>query len=324
MRDRSLTRASRARKPARPAARRSSRPAGVDALRTIRDLVRWGASEFGRARLSFGHGTDNALDEAYHLVTWALKLPHELPKGYFEAQLTDAERRKVLAVLRERARTRKPAAYLTGEAWFAGLLFEVDENVLIPRSPIAELIGQRFQPWLRGEPRRILDLCAGSGCIAIACAMTFPRAQVDAVEIDRKALAVLERNVARHQLRGRVAAIRSDLFAGIAGRRYDLIVSNPPYVPTARWKAMPKEYHHEPKVALESGQDGMDIVTRILREAPAFLADQGLLVCEVGGSVPEFERRFAQIPVVWPEFEHGGDGVFVIARDELVAWQHEP
>lgn len=304
--------------------RKSARRAGGTKLRTIRDLVRWGASEFGRARLHFGHGTENALDEAYHLVTWALHLPHELPKGYFEAQLTEVERRKVVKLLRERIRTRKPAAYLTGEAWFAGLPFEVDARVLIPRSPIAELIEHRFQPWLRREPRRILDLCGGSGCIAVACAMAFPETAVDAAELDARALAVLKRNVARHHLQARVEPIRSDLFAKMKGRRYGLIVSNPPYVPTARWKRMPREYHHEPKLALEAGRDGMDLVARILREAPAHLDEDGVLVCEVGGSVPEFNRRFPRIPVVWPEFERGGDGVFVITRDDLVEWQGEP
>ena len=304
--------------------RQSARSSGARALRTIRDLVRWGASEFGRARLHFGHGSDNALDEAFHLVTWALKLPHELPKQYFDAQLTAPERARVLKLLRARARTRKPAAYLTGEAWFAGLPFEVDERVLIPRSPIAELIQGHFRPWLRAEPRRILDLCAGSGCIAVACAMAFPEAVVDAVELDAGALRVLKRNLARHGLEGRIEAVRSDLFAQLKGRKYGLIVSNPPYVPTARWKKMPKEYQHEPKLALEAGKDGMEIVGRILREAPAYLEDDGLLVCEVGGSVPEFNRRFPKIPVIWPEFEHGGDGVFVISRDDLVEWLGEP
>jgi ribosomal protein L3 glutamine methyltransferase len=304
--------------------KKSRRPKGAAPLRTIRDLVRWGASEFGRAGLHFGHGTDNALDEAYHLVTWALHLPHDLPKGYFEAELTEPERRKVVKLLRERVRTRKPAAYLTGEAWFAGLPFEVDARVLIPRSPIAELIQHQFRPWLRAAPRRVLDLCAGSGCIAVACAMAFPDAQVDAIELDPRALAVLGRNVARHGLAGRIEAIRSNLFAKVPGRTYDLIVSNPPYVPTRRWQGMPKEYHHEPKRALEAGKDGMDLVARILRDAPVHLADDGLLVCEVGGSVPEFNRRFARIPVIWPEFERGGDGVFVIARDDLVEWRREP
>jgi ribosomal protein L3 glutamine methyltransferase len=304
--------------------RNPARPSGVAALRTIRDLVRWGASEFGRAKLHFGHGTDNALDEAYHLVTWALKLPHDVPATYLDAKVTGRERERVLKLLRRRVRTRKPAAYLTGEAWFAGLAFEVDERVLIPRSPIAEMIEGHFQPWLRGQPRRILDLCAGSGCIAVACAMAFPAARVDAVEIDAHALAVLRRNIDRHAVGDRVEAVRSDLFAKLRGRQYGLIVSNPPYVPTARWKRMPAEYHHEPKRALEAGTDGMDLVARILREAPAHLEAGGLLVCEVGGSVPEFDRRFPNLPVVWPEFERGGDGVFVISRDDLVEWQGEP
>lgn len=304
--------------------RNSARPSGAAALRTIRDLVRWGASEFARAKLHFGHGTDNALDEAYHLVTWALKLPHDVPATYLDAKVTAGERERVLKLLRRRVRTRKPAAYLTGEAWFAGLPFEVDERVLVPRSPIAEMVEGHFQPWLRQPPRRILDLCAGSGCIAVTCAMAFPQAKVDAIEIDSRALAVLKRNLARHGVADRVEAIRSDLFARVPARKYGLIVSNPPYVPTARWKGMPKEYHHEPRRALEAGKDGMDLVARILREAPAHLEADGLLVCEVGGSVPEFDQRFPKIPVVWPEFERGGDGVFVISRDDLVEWQGEP
>lgn len=291
-----------------------------NALRTIRDWVRWGASEFGRAGLHFGHGTDNALDEACDLVTWVLKLPHELPAAYLDSQLTKPERKAVLALLKKRVETRMPAAYLTGEAWFAGLPFEVDARVLIPRSPIAELIENQFQPWLHQEPARILDLCAGSGCIGIVCAFAFPEAQVDAVELDAKALAVLRRNIARHQVGTRVQAIASNLFKEVKGRQYDLIVSNPPYVPTARWKAMPAEYHHEPALALKAGADGMSIVERILKSAPDFLTDDGLLVCEVGGSVPEFNRRFAGIPVIWPEFERGGDGVFVISKQDLLAW----
>jgi ribosomal protein L3 glutamine methyltransferase len=292
-------------------------------LRTIRDLVRWGASEFGRAGLHFGHGTDNALDEAYHLVTWKLKLPHDLPAAYLDAQLTKSERKSVLALLEERVETRKPAAYLTGEAWFAGMPFTVDERVLIPRSPIAELIQNRFEPWLKQEPGRILDLCAGSGCIGIACVAAFPNAQVDAVELEAGALAVLRRNIARHELGSRVKAIASNLFRELKGRQYDLIVSNPPYVPAARWKAMPAEYHHEPAVALKAGADGMNIVERILKSAADHLGEGGLLVCEVGGSVPEFTQRFGDLPVTWPEFERGGDGVFIVTKGELVSWKEK-
>jgi ribosomal protein L3 glutamine methyltransferase len=290
------------------------------ALRSMRDLVRWGASEFNRAGLVFGHGTDNALDESFHLVLWELKLPFDLPAVYLEANVTDEERAAVIALLQARVQTRKPAPYLTGEAWFAGLPFEVDERVLIPRSPIAELIEKRFEPWLTVQPESILDLCAGSGCIGIACAYAFPEAGVDLAEIDAGALELAERNIGRHHLEHRVGAVAGDLFQPLAGRRYELIVSNPPYVPAAEWQALAPEFKHEPRRALEAGADGMDVVERILREAPDHLSDEGLLVCEIGGSQEEFLDRFPDIPVAWPEFERGGDGVFIINRDELCAW----
>ncbi|MDE0852856.1 MAG: 50S ribosomal protein L3 N(5)-glutamine methyltransferase [Nevskia sp.] len=299
-----------------------SAPASNDwqVLRSVRDLVRWGASEFNRAGLVFGHGTDNALDEAFHLVLWALKLPFDLPAVYLEAAVTDGERAAVVELLLARVRTRKPAPYLTGEAWFAGLPFEVDERVLIPRSPIAEMIQAHFVPWLTLQPQSILDLCAGSGCIGIACAYAFPEAAVDLAEIDAAALQLAQRNIERHQLGQRVAAVSGDLFQPLAGRCYDLIVSNPPYVPTAEWQALAPEFRHEPRHALEAGADGMDVVERILHEAPRHLSEDGLLVCEIGGSQAEFVARYPDIPVAWPEFEKGGDGVFVIHRDELVAW----
>jgi ribosomal protein L3 glutamine methyltransferase len=295
-------------------------PRSFQALRSLRDLVRWGASEFNRAGLVFGHGTDNALDEAFHLVLWALKLPFELPAVYLEAAVTDEERAQVIGLLQARVRTRKPAPYLTGEAWFCGLGFEVDERVLVPRSPVAELIQNRFAPYLVVEPESILDLCTGSGCIGIACAYAFPEAGVDLAELDPGALELAERNIARHHLQGRVAAVGGDLFQPLNGRRYELIVSNPPYVPTAEWQALAPEFQHEPRLALDAGPDGMDVVERILREAPLHLSEEGLLVCEIGGSQEEFFERFPDIPVTWPEFEKGGDGVFVINRDELVAW----
>jgi ribosomal protein L3 glutamine methyltransferase len=298
----------------------SANSPAFQALRSVRDLVRWGASEFNRAGLVYGHGTDNALDEAFHLVLWALRLPFELPAIYLEANVTEAERIAVIELLQARVATRKPAPYLTGEAWFAGLLFEVDARVLIPRSPIAELIEARFAPWLTQEPEAILDLCAGSGCIGIACAYAFPGAAVDLAEIDAGALQLVERNIARHHLAERVAAVAGDLFAPLAGRRYELIVSNPPYVPTAEWQALAPEFKHEPRLALDAGADGMDVVERILRESPDHLSEDGLLVCEIGGSQEEFLNRFPDIPVAWPEFEKGGDGVFVISRDELCAW----
>jgi ribosomal protein L3 glutamine methyltransferase len=239
---------------------------------------------------------------------------------YLETALAEDEREAVIALLCERVSTRKPAPYLTGEAWFCGLAFEVDERVLIPRSPIAELIEDRFSQWLPNEPQTILDLCAGSGCIGIACAFALPEAQVDLGEIDAGALELIARNIGKHQVEDRVFAAAGDLFAAIGDRRYDLIVSNPPYVPTAEWSALAAEFKHEPRLALDAGADGMDIVERILREAPDHLTDDGVLICEIGGSQDEFDARFPGIPVSWPEFQRGGDGVFVIGREELAIW----
>jgi ribosomal protein L3 glutamine methyltransferase len=289
----------------------------TSALLSVRDLVRWGASRFSEAGLSFGHGTDNALDEAFHLVLRALHLPPDLPAIYLESRVTPAERTAAVKLLRARIRTRKPAAYLLGEIEFCGLGFAVDERVLIPRSPIAELIEQRFSPWLGRTPERILDLCAGSGCIGIACAQAFPDAEVDLAELSPGALAVCRQNLRRHACGNRVRVLRSDLFDGLGDARYDLIVSNPPYVPSAEWKALPAEFRHEPRMALEAGADGMSLVARILAQAPAHLQPGGLLVCEVGGSTGEFTARWPRLPVTWVDFERGGDGVFVITREDL-------
>lgn len=286
-------------------------------LSAVRDFVRWGASRFREAQLVFGHGTDNALDEAYHLVLHALHLPYDLPAVYLESVLTACEREAVLDLLRQRIRTRKPAAYLIGEIAFAGHAFYVDERVLVPRSPIAELIERGFAPWLAEPPARVLDLCAGSGCIGIACALNFD-CEVDLAEIDDGALQVCARNIARHQVADRVRALKSDLYSGLAERRYDLIVSNPPYVPTGEWQNLAAEFHREPRLALEAGADGMDLVARILREAPDHLAHDGLLICEVGGSVEQFEARWPRLPATWIEFERGGDGVFAIGRQALI------
>lgn len=290
------------------------------ALLCVRDLVRWGASAFARAGLVFGHGSDNALDEAFHLTLWALRLPFDLPALYLEAAVTASERAAVLALFDRRIKERLPAPYLTGEAWFCSLSFEVDARVLVPRSPIAELIERQFQPWLPSAPATILDLCAGSGCIGIACAMAFPDSTVDLAELDAGALELCARNVARHHLGDRVSVFGGDLFAAVGERRYALIVSNPPYVPDAECDALAPEFQHEPRLALAAGADGMDVVERILREAPAHLDDDGWLVCEIGGSQEEFDARFSQFPALWPDFERGGDGVFVIGRDDLVNW----
>lgn len=295
------------------------RPFETEALRSVRDLVRWGASRFQEAGLHYGHGSDNALDEAYALVLHALRLPGDLPTVYLEAAVTASERGQVLKLLRERISTRKPAAYLMGHIQFAGLDFEVNENVLIPRSPIAELIERGFAPWLQEPPARVLDLCTGSGCIGIACAVAFEEAEVDLADISGKALEVARRNIQRHVLGNRVRAIKSDLFSALANDSYDLIVSNPPYVPNAEWRELAAEYQHEPKLALAAGRDGMDLVAKILEQSARHLNPNGWLVCEVGGSVAEFETRWPDLPVTWVEFERGGDGVFIISREELAA-----
>lgn len=299
-----------------------NRSSETDALLTVRDLVRWGASRFREAGLYFGHGTDNALDEAFYLVLHALHLPADVPAIYLEAHITARERAAALKLLRTRITTRKPAAYLLGRIEFCGLEFELDENVLIPRSPIAEMITRGFAPWLEAEPARVLDLCTGSGCIGIACAVAFEHAQVDLADISPKALAIARRNVEKHVLGNQVRVIKSDVFDGLVNEVYDLIVTNPPYVPNAEWKALAAEYRHEPKMALAAGGDGMDIVARILENAARHLNNDGWLVCEVGGSVAEFEARWPTLPVTWVEFsnENGGsgDGVFIISRADLV------
>ncbi|QHS09181.1 50S ribosomal protein L3 N(5)-glutamine methyltransferase [Sinimarinibacterium sp. NLF-5-8] len=289
----------------------------TDALRSVRDLIRWGASRFNENQLVFGHGTDNALDEAFYLVLHALHLPTNLPTVYLEASVTAREREAVLKLLKLRISSRKPAAYLLGEIDFAGLTFNVDERVLVPRSPIGEIIDRGYEPWLPRAPERILDLCTGSGCIGIASALLFDQAQVDLADLSSGALAVARSNIKKYELDARVRALKSDVYQGLEGARYDLIVTNPPYVPAADCNAMAAEFKNEPRMALEAGNDGMDIVARILAGACDHLTDDGVLICEVGGSVAEFEARWPRLPVTWVEFERGGDGVFVINRAAL-------
>jgi ribosomal protein L3 glutamine methyltransferase len=291
-------------------------------LATIIDFIRYGASRFGAAGLTFGHSYDNALDEATHLVLQTLHMPHDLSPAYGQAKLTADEKQAVLALFEKRVLTRTPVAYLTGKAWFAGLEFKSDERALVPRSPIAELILSGFSPWLDdSEVTRALDLCTGSGCIGIAMASHNPDWQVDLVDISDAALSLARENIEYQNVEGRVRAIESDLFAGIASERYDLIVSNPPYVTEQEFAALPPEYGHEPKLGLTAGNDGLDFALRILVEAPDHLSEAGVLIVEVGESERALVELLPEVPFNWVEFNVGQMGVFVIDRSDLVEYK---
>ncbi|MEO5625844.1 MAG: 50S ribosomal protein L3 N(5)-glutamine methyltransferase [Dokdonella sp.] len=288
-------------------------------LATIVDFIRYGASRFGAAGLTFGHSYDNALDESTHLVLHALHLPHDLSPAYGQARLTGPEKQVVLDLIERRIAEHKPVAYLTGEAWFAGLKFKSDTRALVPRSPIAELIQSGFTPWLDERPiERALDLCAGSGCIGIAMAAHNPDWQVDLADISDDALALARENVEFQDVGERVRVIKSDLFAGLAGERYDLIVSNPPYVTELEFAALPPEYRHEPKIGLTAGDDGLDFALRILLAAPDHLNEEGVLIVEVGESERALIERLPQLPFNWIEFNVGQMGVFLLDRRDLI------
>ncbi|AZR81799.1 50S ribosomal protein L3 N(5)-glutamine methyltransferase [Thiomicrospira sp. S5] len=291
-------------------------------LETVTDFVRWGGTLFQKAELAFGHGTDNAFDDARVLVFHVLRLPWEIPDNYWSARLSITEKREVTELFRQRIESRKPTPYLTGEAWFAGLKFYVSEATLVPRSPIAELIAEQYRPWVEPEAvTDILDLCTGSGCIGIASLQACPNAQVDLADISPDALAVAQRNIDRYDLKGIARAVESDLFSALEGKQYDLIVSNPPYVDAIEMSALPEEFHQEPRLGLEAGEDGLDLVRHILAEAAAHLKDDGTLIVEVGVSQYYLEQAYPEVPFYWFEFEQGGEGVFALQKSELETFQ---
>lgn len=290
----------------------------MDHRPTVRDLIDQGEERLSRAGLVFGHGTGNARDESAALVLFALGLGIEPTPQQLDTPVAAAGVRQVWQLIEQRIRTRKPAPYLTREAWFAGMPFYVDERVLVPRSPIAELIEQGFSPWI--DPRRvtrILELCTGSGCIACACARAFPQARIDATDVSAAALAVAAENIRRHGLQQQIALHRGSVFEPVPETHYEIVVANPPYVAQDELPRLPAEYRHEPALGLAAGADGLDVVVQILAHARAFLADSGILVLEVGFSKPALEALFPQVGFLWLDLEFGGEGVFLLEREQL-------
>ncbi|MCT6868140.1 MAG: 50S ribosomal protein L3 N(5)-glutamine methyltransferase [Gilliamella apicola] len=294
----------------------------MENLRTVQDFIRWTSSQLSLSDVFLGHGTDNPIDEAKQLILATLGLSLFIPTEFYSANLTNDEKQALFDIIQKRISDRVPTPYLTNQAWFCGHSFYIDERVLIPRSPIGELIDNHFQSLLSQPPQQILDLCTGSGCIGIACAYAFPEAQVDITDISLEAFDVAQQNIDLHEMNFRVTPMLSDLFNDIPAKQYDLIVTNPPYVDNEDMDDLPDEFSYEPKLALEAGFDGLDIVKRILSDAIHYLSPQGILVCEVGNSWVSLQEQYPQVPFNWLEFERGGLGVFSITREELIQYQH--
>jgi len=296
--------------------------AANEELVTIRDLIRWAVTEFEKAGIYYGHGLGNALDEAVFIALSALKLPLNITESYFDSRLIRAEREMVLKLYQRRITERTPAAYLTNEAWFAGLKFYVDEHVLVPRSPIAELIEKQFEPWIEPDKvERILDLCTGSGCIGIASAYAFEWAEVDLADISPEAIQIAQKNIDNHQLQEQVTVYQSDLFSALEGQKYDIIVTNPPYVDAIDMSILPDEFKQEPELGLAAGEDGLDLVKVILKQAANHLNPEGILVVEVGNSQFALEKLLPEVGFYWLEFERGGQGVFLLTYEQLMEYQ---
>lgn len=291
---------------------------------TVADALSWAEKAFLDADLFYGHGTDNAWDDAVALLIYVLNLSPDVSETVLQQVLTEQESQQLANIFQRRIDEQMPVPYLTQQTWFCGLPFYVDERVIIPRSPIGELIVNQFSPWINADAvHTILDLCCGSACIAIACSYAFPEAKVDAVDLSSDALEVAKINIEKHALEQQVQCIESDVFEQVPLKQYDIIVSNPPYVDADDIASMPKEYHHEPAMALASGMDGLDVTRRILAKATNYLSEQGILIIEVGNSAPALETAFPKLPFTWLEFEYGGDGVFMLTKQQLQAWQQE-
>lgn len=287
-------------------------------LHTIQDYIRWATSLFARSDLYYGHGTDNPIDEAKQLVLPTLSLPLTIPTEFYAANLISSEKEQIIENVLARVNKHIPTAYLTNRAWFCGHEFYVDERVLIPRSPIGELINNHLVGIIDYEPRNILDLCTGSGCIGIACAYEYPEVEVDIADISGDALEVAQLNIEGHNLQHRVIPILSDLFNDLPAVEYDVIISNPPYVDQEDMYDLPEEFKVEPELALAAGVDGLSIVTRILQQAADHLSKFGVLICEVGNSSVALQARYPQVPFKWINFDHGGDGVFMLTKKQLI------
>ncbi len=296
----------------------------ISTLSTPREFIQWAVDRFEEAELWYGHGTDNALDEAAFLILRTLGFDFDADEAQLNKPLSDEQKASLLSRIRERITTRRPVAYILSEAWFAGLPFYVNQDVLIPRSPIAELITEEFRPWC--DPARIktvLDIGTGSGCIAIATALALPHVHVDAVDISPEALKVAARNIEHYKLADRITLIESDLFSALTGKTYDLIIANPPYVDARDRAELPAEYRFEPERGLYAGPDGLDYVRRILKAATRYLNPEGTLVVEVGNSQYALEDAYPEVPFLWLDFEHGGEGVFLFNLEELLRWFHQ-
>lgn len=295
----------------------------IKEMMTIRDFIRWGVTQFNQAELVYGHGTENAWDESVNLVLFSLDLPPDVDTNVLDARLLLTEKKLIVDRIKRRIEGRVPVPYLVNEAWFANLNFYVDQRVVIPRSPIAELLEDELSPWVEeGKLENILDLCTGSGCIAITAAITFPQAKVEAVDISAQALEVAKINVERFGVEENVQLIESNLYEKLNNKRYDVIISNPPYVSKAEYKALPSEYMHEPKISLEAGEDGLDVVREILAQAEDHLTPTGILIVEVGAAQDLLEAYYPGVPFTWLQFERGGEGVFLLTAEELRECRH--